>query len=295
MYGCSKRPDRLRTQALEPASWLPAALLAAVVAVGSFVPEAQAKDEEETPFKLAEIYFETNGSACDMGIQIVFDTEGIKSGKFKDPNGRVVHEIRTRGGLEDIGGQTEGFLEGVEPVIMELADANVDCERDDEEISLEELFEMFPAGFYEFEGRTVDGEIFDDESELTYDVPDGPVLGLPDDPDGLILQDSTMPLDINWAPVTMTIPGLLPNDEQAPVMIVGYQVLVFDGNAGESPQEFNVVVPGDPDGGCTNPTDLCVTVPPQFLQPGTEYEIEVLAIEVSGNQTITEGSFSTLP
>ena len=64
------------------------------------------------------------------------------------------------------------------------------------------------------------------------------------------------------------------------------QVLVYDGNAGESPQEFNVTVPG---------RKTSVTVPRQFLQPNTEYKIEVLAIEKSGNQTITEGEFSTGP
>lgn len=36
-----------------------------------------------------------------------------------------------------------------------------------------------------------------------------------------------------------------------------------------------------------------VLVPPQFLEPGTGYKMEVLAIEVNGNQTITESSFRT--
>ncbi|NWF67979.1 MAG: hypothetical protein HXY40_02720 [Chloroflexi bacterium] len=36
-----------------------------------------------------------------------------------------------------------------------------------------------------------------------------------------------------------------------------------------------------------------LSVPVEFLQPGTTYELEVLAIEESGNQTITNGFFST--
>jgi hypothetical protein len=32
-----------------------------------------------------------------------------------------------------------------------------------------------------------------------------------------------------------------------------------------------------------------VTVPPEFLEVGTVYKFEVLAIEAGGNQTITEG------
>jgi hypothetical protein len=34
-------------------------------------------------------------------------------------------------------------------------------------------------------------------------------------------------------------------------------------------------------------------VPEEFLEDGTEYKFEVLAIEASGNQTITEGAFET--
>jgi hypothetical protein len=272
------------------ASLLASALLAAGLTAGVPGQDARAAngDENEIPFKVAKIYFETNGSKCDMGIQIVFDTEGIVKGKFKNPNERVIHVVRARNGLSDIGGQTEGFLESVEPVIAELAEAtNATCEPDPEDlpdaITLDDIRHFFPAGFYEFEGITADGTELDDEAELTYDVPDGPVLK---SPDGKVGVNPNRSVKIKWEPVTMTIPGLLPNDAQAPVDIVGYQVLVYDGNAGESPQEFNVTVPG---------TETSVTVPRQFLQPNTEYKIEVLAIEVSGNQTITEGEFSTGP
>jgi hypothetical protein len=34
-------------------------------------------------------------------------------------------------------------------------------------------------------------------------------------------------------------------------------------------------------------------VPPDFLEPGTDYLFQVFAIEVGGNQTITEGVFDT--
>jgi hypothetical protein len=36
-----------------------------------------------------------------------------------------------------------------------------------------------------------------------------------------------------------------------------------------------------------------VTVPPEFIQANAEYIFEVLAIEASKNQTISEGSFTT--
>lgn len=291
----SRRTSRLapaQKQSLHPlippsASLAASALLAAGLTAGILVQNAQATGprEKETPFKVAKIYFETNATACDMGIQIVFDTGGIAKGVFKDPNGRAVHVIRDKNGLSDIGGQTEGFLESAEPVILELVNANSACKPDPEEptISLEEIRALVPAGMYEFEGVAADGREYDDGARLTYDVPDGPVLKYPNGRTGLPFDK---PLTINWKPVATTIPGLLPNGERAPVDIVGYQVLVYDGNAGESPPEFNVVVPAK---------ETSVTVPRQFLQPNTEYKIEVLAIEVGGNQTITEGAFSTAP
>ena len=37
------------------------------------------------PFKQTNIHFETNASACDMGIQISFDTNGITRGEVENP------------------------------------------------------------------------------------------------------------------------------------------------------------------------------------------------------------------
>jgi hypothetical protein len=41
------------------------------------------------------------------------------------------------------------------------------------------------------------------------------------------------------------------------------------------------------------PTADRLRVPRGFLQPGTEYEWEVLAIEETGNQTLSAASFKT--
>jgi hypothetical protein len=35
-----------------------------------------------------------------------------------------------------------------------------------------------------------------------------------------------------------------------------------------------------------------VTIPSEYFDPGTEYKLEVLAIEASGNQTLTEITFN---
>jgi hypothetical protein len=45
--------------------------------------QAQAEPVPAEPFKVANIHFETKASACDMGIQIIFDTDGITAGRRK--------------------------------------------------------------------------------------------------------------------------------------------------------------------------------------------------------------------
>ena len=76
----------------------------------------------------------------DMGIQIIFDTGGITDGFATSPKGQVVYQFRSKGGMKAIGGQTEGFLEGIEPQITELLSA-LGCDRssEEEEISIDEL------------------------------------------------------------------------------------------------------------------------------------------------------------
>lgn len=63
--------------------------------------------------------------------------------------------------------------------------------------------------------------------------------------------------------------------------IVGYEVIV---EGGTPERTFDVKVPA---------ATTSVTVPAEFLAPRTDYNFEVLAIEAGGNQTITEGSFTT--
>jgi len=103
------------------------------------------------PFKLTNIHLETNASACDMGIQTFFDTDGVTEGLVEDPNDQVVYSFGTVPGMEPTHDQTEGFQERVEPPIIDLENAP-GCEPSDDAISLTELFTARPAGRYEFEG-----------------------------------------------------------------------------------------------------------------------------------------------
>ncbi len=65
-----------------------------------------------------------------------------------------------------------------------------------------------------------------------------------------------------------------------PLNIVGYEVIVENDDL-----NFDVKFPAG-----TNPM---LMIPDGLLQPRTAYIFEVLAVEESGNQTITEGCFTT--
>jgi nitrate reductase cytochrome c-type subunit len=81
-----------------------------------------------------------------------------------------------------------------------------------------------------------------------------------------------------WEPVTLTTAF---NPPQIPVTIVGYQVIVTR----EDPlRVYSVDVSAE---------TTSVSVPPKFLDAGTEYELEILAIEESDNQTISLIFFET--
>ncbi|HEV8577742.1 MAG TPA: fibronectin type III domain-containing protein [Thermoanaerobaculia bacterium] len=150
-------------------------------------------------------------------------------------------------------GMTELFFESEEPSLDELP--------------LDEFLALFPAGQYSFVGETVDGEKISGRARFTHAIPDGPVIIAPTA--GSIVDPANAV--IRWQAVANP-----PGSE-----IVGYQVIVER----EDPfRNFQATVPA---------TATSVTVPPQFLEAGTDYKFEVLAIEAGGNQTISEGSFRT--
>lgn len=68
--------------------------------------------------------------------------------------------------------------------------------------------------------------------------------------------------------------------EPSGIDIVGYQAIVER----EDPRRvFSVDLPV---------SVTSVTIPQEFMESGTKYKLEVLAIEASGNQTLTEIEFS---
>ena len=123
------------------------------------------------------------------------------------------------------------------------------------DMSQEDILALFPEGEYKFFGKTVG------MATLTHGLPDGPVInsaiGGVVDPNNAV---------VSWTAVITP----------AGINIVGYQVIVEGGGPFRT---FDAILPAATQ----------VTVPPEFFEPGTEYNFEVLAIEESGNQIITEG------
>ncbi len=234
------------------------------------------------PFKQTNIHFETNASACDMGIQISFDTEGVTEGEVESPYDQVVFSMRTVPGQEETHDITEVFQERVEPPIVELEQA-LGCEPSEDAITLTELLSNWPVGLYEFEGESGAVE-FEGTARLTHRVPAGPVITSP--ADGAVIPHDTNLL-IRWNRVTAPILPFL-----GPVEIVGYHVVVVDiTNPVLPPGKTKVSFNAD-----LSKSETSMLVPKQYLEPNRIYEFEVLASERHGNQTITEGGvFCTHP
>ena len=99
----------------------------------------------EEPFKQTNIHFETNATACDMGIQISFDTDGVTRGSIEDPHEKVVFSFGAVDGMAVTQDITEVFQERVEPPIIDLQSA-LGCEPSNDAISLTELLPPGPPG-----------------------------------------------------------------------------------------------------------------------------------------------------
>jgi hypothetical protein len=207
----------------------------------------------------ARLKFEINATDGDGGIQVFLDAEQWRVMTIRDPSGRKIFSTRTRGIMAEQGG-TELFMESAEPTFDDLP--------------LADLLERWPAGRYAFRGRGLDGERYVGAARLTHDLPEGPELVSPLEGAGPQDRSDTV---LRWRRV--------PPPNGSP--IIGYQVLVVEPDTGLRALPnvaLDVMMP---------PTAHRLRVPPGFLQPGTEYEWEVLAVERGGNQTLSSSSFVT--
>jgi hypothetical protein len=228
------------------------------------IPDSGA-GEEAAPLKNAKLNIEHNATDEDTGFQGFIDSEGWSELTVTGPQGRVL----SFKGLGELGtlGLTELFFETVEP--------------ENKDVAIEEMLALLPEGNYTIAGSGIEaGEKMGytrGTAWLTHDIPAGSVLLSPK-------ADAVVPagdLTVSWSPVTETITG-------EPVNIVAYQLII---EKDEEPDPhwigklgLSIYLPA---------SVTSVTVPRGFLEPRTSYKWEVLAIEESGNQTLSSSAFST--
>ncbi|MCZ6726156.1 MAG: hypothetical protein O7A98_02235 [Acidobacteria bacterium] len=200
----------------------------------------------------AAIFIEINDTDGDAGIQIFLDGEGWDTMQVFGPNGRMVMGVVADGSV-GFQGITEFFIESAEPSF--------------DEQPLEDFLALFPAGIYSFRGRTTDGRSLIGAARLTHRIPEGPeVISPEEDGDPLPIDDAV----IEWETV--------PNPEGS--RITSYEIIV------EREEPSLRVFRADMGNRQTR-----VTIPREFLQRRREYKVEVIAIERSGNRTISEVEF----
>ena len=240
------------------------ALTGAALAVGSLSGQSTTASERPSGGPVVElgdarIKFEINATDGDGGIQVFLDAEQWKRMSIFDPRGKQIFTTVTEGRMAKQGG-TELFLESAEPSFDELP--------------LAKLLRRWPEGRYTFRGIGLEGERYRGSAVLTHDLPDGPVLVSPIEGDGPQDPDDTV---VRWQPV----------EPPSGSPIIGYQVIVVRPDTGLKALPnvtLDVMMP---------PTATSLAVPPGFLEPGAEYEWEVLAIERGGNQTLSSSTFTT--
>ncbi|MEW6074220.1 MAG: hypothetical protein AB1726_16700 [Planctomycetota bacterium] len=238
-------------------SFAPAIVLAPILAL---TLAAAARDgDEEIELDEAEVFIEFNSTDGDFGIQFFWDGEAWKKMKVEGPEERTVLNVRAYRNVA-AQGLTEGFFESDEPSLDEL--------------SMEEFLERFPEGVYEFEGRTLEGDELEGETEFTHTLPAPPANLYP--ADGAAV-DSTLPLVVSFDAVTEDLDG-------NPLQPELYELVVENEN--DILRVFSLVLEGD----VASPS---ATVPPEFLKAGLEYKFEVIVQEESGNRTISETEFTT--
>lgn len=235
------------------------------LAIGLALLAGPTTAQDAVPLKDAKLNIEYNATDKDAGFQGFVDSEGWQRLVVSGPDGEVLKFE----GLGELAGHglTELFFETVEPA--------------DTDMPLDKVLALLPEGSYAFEGVGMEmGESTGATSgvaSFTHTIPAGPELVTPG-------ADAVVPageLAVSWNPVTKTIDGKA-------VDIIAYQLII------EKDQ------PPHPDmigkmglSMYVSPSVTRIEIPEGFLESGTPYLWEVLAIEVSGNQTLSSSAFRT--
>lgn len=254
-----KRAARIRPYA---ASAIALLLLPAV----ALSQQLAAPQGDETPFDVADLYFELNDTDGDLGLHALIDGDAWRSLSIENPAERENLRVTVSGNLRRQG-LTELFFESAEPPFDELPP--------------EEFFLRFPQGRWEIEGVTLDGEELESTDVLRHVLPAPPdevtLSGIPaaENCDVEPLPSVPEPVVVDWAPVTKSHPEI---GRPGAIEIVQYQlVLETDGIL-----KMTLDLPPDV-------TEF--EIPEALTGMSDEWKFEILARERTGNQTAIESCF----
>ena len=253
---------------------LPVPLLVALAAAALVLADSPSRQATQAlaaagpadiPLKDAKLNIEHNATDEDTGFQGFVDSEGWQRLNVTGPDGEVL-EFEGLGTLGELG-MTELFFETVEPL-------NAD-------VSIEDMLAKLPAGDYEISGPAIENGTSMGQTSgtalLTHKIPKGPKLLAPE-------EDARVPVRgvvADWKRVRKTITG-------ERVRIIAYQLII------EKDVDPHRHMIGKFGLSMYLPRSVTrMRVPNGFLQHDTKYDWEVLAIERSGNQTLSSSSFKT--
>jgi hypothetical protein len=231
--------------------------LPAVLFAGSNTPTP------EHPFSVAELFFELNDSAHDLGLHGRIGADDWKQLTILAPGDRVLMQLVSRGGLRRQG-MSELAFESAEPPFSELPPT--------------EFLQRFPAGTYELEGTMLDGTELDSEVQISHVIPAGAVLVSPQMANCTAPIAATTPVTLRWQAVNTSHASVGISGQ--PVQVQQYEVALqrLDGTGAHLFFELP-------------PTVTSLPVPSWFTATPGVYKFEVLVKATNGNRTGEESCF----
>ena len=215
----------------------------------------------------ATFIIEDNAGDGDMSVIAKIDTEGWRELCMFDASGALLLRMLPSAGAAALGLGKASF-ESREPTYAELDYAALKA--------------AWVEGNYNVRVADMHGQVQTGAALFTTVLPMAPVIIAPQtvpDSDGNVPKVPVADLAIEWLPVSASQDG-------RPLVVTGYAVSVVKENHedpnGASRPDLEVHL---------GPDATSWTVPAAFLDPASLYELEIVVIEQSGNQTIGGASF----
>ncbi len=243
---------------------LPVAL-AALVLVAAAASEGQA---QEIRFAEFDIFLEFNHTDTDLGLHTLLDGEPWRNLVMRSPDGSRKLSVKPRGTLRGHG-LTELFFESAEPSFDELPP--------------EEFFSRFPAGIWEVEGTTIEGDAIARKNRLRHVLAAPPAdvfvsgVAAAENCDVEPLPVVSEPVVIQWDPVTEHHPQV---GEPGAIEVIEYTLILER----EEPTLLIISIELPPE-------VTMFEVPTGFTDLGDEFKFEIQVREKAGNLTSVESCF----